>query len=219
MLRSIITPKETERFLFPYKDFSIYFHCLHQWSIIAYHTKMIVILFLSFRGNYIQCFTPKYFTGAQEKYSEQLCWLESTHYILEPQNEDVSNVKIKPMNESYVICNLIILVVCFFRASLNHKLLNAMYSTLSSINKSYKSSKVHVREKCLTMCFAKWITMRPVLFCSIVSCCNYDFYARLLMTLDLWAFSMRPFTRPQEENLVMLAHTILDREWLYHTIR
>lgn len=40
------------------------------------------------RGNYIQCFTPKYFTGAQEKYSEQLCWLESTHYILEPQNED-----------------------------------------------------------------------------------------------------------------------------------
>jgi len=40
------------------------------------------------RGNYIQCFTPKYFTGAQEKYSEQLCWLESTHYILEPQNGD-----------------------------------------------------------------------------------------------------------------------------------
>lgn len=40
------------------------------------------------RGNYIQCFTPKYFTGAQEKYSEQLCWLESTHYILEPQNEN-----------------------------------------------------------------------------------------------------------------------------------
>jgi len=45
------------------------------------------------RGNYIQCFTPKYFTGAQEKYSEKLCWLESTHYILEPQNEEaVDNI-------------------------------------------------------------------------------------------------------------------------------
>lgn len=36
------------------------------------------------RGNPIQCFTPKYFTPPQESYSEQLCWLESTHYIIEP---------------------------------------------------------------------------------------------------------------------------------------
>ena len=42
------------------------------------------------RGNPIQCFTPKYFTGPQEKYSEQLCWLESTHYIIEPTTPEDS---------------------------------------------------------------------------------------------------------------------------------
>ena len=61
---------------------------IRRYVVIVVSFQLLVVYGGGFlRGNPIQCFTPKYFTGPQEKYSESLCWLESSQhlsYIIEP---------------------------------------------------------------------------------------------------------------------------------------